>query len=291
VRGGPYWYSTTAWASGNTIDATGLTVTEGTDEVEFFDGAWSDPHYTYAWTGTANASSSTRTRKDSRDPDALKQAPGTTDWDFLDSLVRTAGLRLYCDELRRWYLVDRASYTVPGSVRISEGVNATDGDDTVSLQGTTPDGAPAWYTGLVVVYRWTDSAGVQQTAYDAAGTAQKVYRIELNRPYPGPGLAASRLAQATGRGRVQNLTALSDLTTTPGMSLVSTLPATPIQTGTVSAVTWYWAAEGDRHDLMDVRSRGLVDTSETAWMFQPEGYAWEDVPTGESWDEYETPTP
>lgn len=61
VRGGPYWYSTTAWASGNTIDATGLTVTEGTDEVEFFDGDTPDANdYLYEWTGTANASSSVR---------------------------------------------------------------------------------------------------------------------------------------------------------------------------------------------------------------------------------------
>lgn len=282
ARGGPYWYSTTAWASGNTIDATGLTVTEGTDEIDFFDGATVDDYYTYAWTGTANASSSTRTRNDNRDPDALKQAPGVTDWDFLDPLIRTAGLRLFCDEQRAWRLVEPASYRLEGETRVSEGTNATRGADTISLQATRPDGSPVWYTGVVVVYRWTDTDGVQHVAYDAAGTGQKVYRIELARPYPGPGLAVSRLAQATGRGRVQDLEALADLGATPGQSLVSTMPATPIQLGQVSAVKWFWAAEGERHDLMAIRSRGLTDTPPTAWAFA-EG-TWDDV-AGIQWNE------
>lgn len=224
--------------------------------------------------------------EDGRDADALKQAPGVTDWDFLDPLVRTAGLRLFCDEQRAWRLVNPATYRVDGETRVSEGINATRGDDTISLQATRPDGSPVWYTGVVVVYRWTDADGVQQVAYDPAGTPQKLYRIELNRPYPGPGLAAARLAQATGRGRVQELEALADLGATPGQTLVSTMPATPIQLGVVSAVTWYWAAEGDRHDLMTIRSRGLTDTPETAWYFaegewgEVAGIGWDDITTG-----------
>ncbi|MGN6272486.1 MAG: hypothetical protein ACTHMQ_05280 [Protaetiibacter sp.] len=280
TRMGPYWYSTTAWASGNTIDATGLIVTEGTDEVEFFDGAWSDTHYTYAWTGTANNSSSTRTRLDNRSVDLLKQEPGQTFWDFLDPLVRTAGLRLFCDEQRAWRLVERSSYSVPGEVRVSEGTNATRGLDIIDLHANQPDGTPVWVSGYVVKYSWTDSAGVAQVAYDSAGTGENVYRLELTTPYPGPGLAASRLAQATGRGRVQDLEALADLTATPGQMLVSTLPGTPIQTGTVSAVTWHWAAEGDAHDLMDVRSRALTDTPPGAWVFA-DG-TWSDV-SGIDW--------
>lgn len=37
IRAGLYWYSTTAWAVGNTLDGTGLIMTEGTDVVPFFD--------------------------------------------------------------------------------------------------------------------------------------------------------------------------------------------------------------------------------------------------------------
>ena len=216
------------------------------------------------------------------DIDALKQQPGVTDWDFLDPLVRAAGLRLFCDEHRAWRLVDPSSYRVPGEVRVSEGTNATRDEDTISLQATRPDGSPVWYTGVVVKYTWTDAAGAQQVAYDAAGTPQKVYLIEINRPYPGQGLASARLAQATGRGRVQDLEALADLNATPGMTLVSTLPATPLQTGVVSSTTWYWSAEGDRHDLMAIRSRGLTDTPATAWVLA-EG-AWQDV-AGIAWNQ------
>lgn len=37
VRMGPYWYSTTAWTIGQTIDATAVMITEGTADPDFFD--------------------------------------------------------------------------------------------------------------------------------------------------------------------------------------------------------------------------------------------------------------
>lgn len=53
-RMGPYWYSTVAWAIGNTLDVAGVTITEGTDVVPFFDGSFPDS----SWVGTADASTS-----------------------------------------------------------------------------------------------------------------------------------------------------------------------------------------------------------------------------------------
>lgn len=243
-----------------------VTVVIGATPLDF-NGATVDANYTYAWTGTAHASTSTRTRLDSRSPDLLKWQPGVTAWEFLDPLIRTSGLRLFCDEERDWYLVDAAAFLVDGVTSVSAGNNAVSGTDTISLQSTQPDGSPAWYSGVQVIYRWTDAAGVQQTAYDYAGTGDKGYAITLDRAYPGPGLAASRLAAAAGRGRTQELEALADLNTSPGQTLVSTLPGTPVQLGIVSAVTWAWSADGDAHDLMTIRSEGLQDTPANAWFF------------------------
>lgn len=268
TRVGPYWYSTAAWAAGNTLDATGLTITATSTSLPFFDGATTDAYYTYAWTGTAHASASTRTRVDSRSTDILKLEPGVSYWDFLNPLVRQSGYRLFCDEARTWRLVD-SDYTVDGTVTVSEGFNASQGTDSRDLRATNADGSPVAYTAAVIKYVWTDALGVQQTRYDSAGsgTGRKVYRLTEERAYPGPGQAQAILNRAAGRGRTQNLTALLDLTATPGMALVSTLPSIPIVTGQVSAVTLHFDAEGDSHGLMDIDSTGLTETPANAWLF------------------------
>lgn len=221
--------------------------------------------------------------EDGRDPDALKREPGERAWDFLDSLVQSAGLRLFCDEQRRWYLVDPAGYSVPGSLRISEGTNATAASDTIDLSAGDR-GITGYAETIVVRYRWTDADKVQQVAYDAAGENHGVGRlIDVNRPFPGFGAAQAAYRKARGKGRTLALEALTDLAATPGKTLVATLPGAPVQAGVVSSVEF-------RDDgTMRVGSRGLTDAPETAWALQPDGYAWEDVPTGQSWDEYETP--
>jgi hypothetical protein len=237
--------------------------------VEYFDGSTVDDYYTYAWTGTAHASSSTRTRNDSRSPDVLKRAPGVKAWDFLSPLVEAAGLRLFCDEQRRWWLVDPTVYTVEGSLRISEGFNATAASDTIDLSAADR-GVPGYAETVVVKYTWTDADGVQQVAYDAAGEEHGIGRlVELDRPYPGPGYAAAQLRKSEGKGRTLDLEALTDLTATPGQVLVATIPGAPIQTGVVSSVEW--RSEGE----MRVGSRGLTDTPATAWALA-EG-TWDDV--------------
>lgn len=51
---GPYWYSTTAWAVGNTLDIAGVTITETSTSA---DPAYSDGSFlNCSWVGTAHAS-------------------------------------------------------------------------------------------------------------------------------------------------------------------------------------------------------------------------------------------
>jgi len=276
---------TSSAAIGMTMDMDGLIAVQGTTLPTYFDGSTTDTAVNdYAWTGTAHASTSTWKKNVAS---AMTINPGDTYWDFLDTVIQAGALRLFADEQGVWRLVEPAGYLVPGLLNVGETTNAVEGNDIISLVRSS-EGVPQWATGVVIKYTWI-VAGVTNTAYDVAGTGDVIARIEVERPFPGAGAAAAYLKRYTGRGRVQNLTALLDLEATPSMALSSTMPGTPIQTGVVSAVTFYWSADGDEHGLMDVRSRGLTDTPETAWVLQPVGYAWDDVPVGMSWPEYVTP--
>lgn len=247
------------------------------DPHEYFDGASTDTDiYTYSWTGTAHGSTSTRVTATgvSADLDALTWQPGVTAWDFLEPLVQSAGLRFYCDEQRRWHLVDPA--LVPASnVSVSEDVNLLDADESISRYAE-------WFDAVVVRYQWTTDAGVTRIKYDIAsevvGTPKAVLRIDENRPYPGPGYAASVLRRAEGRGRVFGLTALSDYRVTPGDTLKAVIPDTPEQNGRVSAVAWDLPSR-----RMTIRSSGLIDVNPTAWIELAAGQRWIDSPVGESW--------
>jgi len=213
--------------------------------------------------------------------EALLWEPGVTAWDFLQPLVEASGLRLFCDEQRVWRLVDPASYKVSGQVNIAATVNLTRGEDTISRYGD-------WYDSVVVKYSWSDILNEPHVAYDSAGApGTKTLVKSYDRAYPGAGAAAAILSRTTGRGRVLALGALADFGATPGKSLIATLPDTPLQSGVISTVEWSFESEGELG--MTIRSRGLVDTPDTAWVRQPEGYAWEDVPADVPWDEYETP--
>jgi hypothetical protein len=117
-------------------------------------------------------------------------------------------------------------------------------------------------------------------AYDVAGEydARKVFAETRQLPFPGPGAAAALLERKRGRGRVLEVSAVSSYDTYPGRAVAITLPATAVQTGYVSAVTWDHPA-----DEMTVKSRGLIDTPESAWMFLFSGDSWNNSPAGASW--------
>lgn len=256
------------YTAGQALYGDAAMLTEGPVLWPYFNGSTvADAYYTYSWSDAANLSTSRRTPKSDRDPDAIIWEPGTKAWDYLQPLFESAGLRLFCDESRKWWLVNSSAYTVAGQVNLSQANNLTRAEDTISRR-------EEWFDSVVIRYRWDDSAGASHTAYDSAGTSGGVTRlVEWERPYPGAGAAASILERAQGRGRTLALEALSDLTTTPGMSLVASLPNTPIQTGVVGNVTWSFSADGES-GVMRLGSRGLTDTPATAWALAPATRTW-----------------
>lgn len=210
-----------------------------------------------SWDGDANASISRLTPLIDRSPEATDIVPGVSWWDYLAPHVRANDLRVWCDENRDWRLTEPFP-TVAGTVTVTEGVNAIDGEDVVSFQATSESGVPLFFTGVVVRYHWTDGLGIPRERFDFAGTDRKVVRVDVEAAWPGAGRAASILAAAEGRGRTQQLTAVMNLDATPGMALSTDLPSTPEQIGAVEAVTWRWS-DGPDHGTMTVRARDLEE--------------------------------
>lgn len=252
----------------NGLDTGGLPYT-------YFDGSTVDTaFYNYQWSGTANASTSTRTALIDRGPELLSWKPGTSLWDFMQPLLTTSSLRLFCDEVGVWRLVD-ATYSVPGTTVVSQGWNATDGTDTISRD------QDEWADAVVVRYSWTDpDTGLPREQWDVASIPgyTKVLTVEYLRPFPGPGAATYILSRMQGHGRILDLGAINDYTTSPGRSISADMPDTPTQTGVVASVTWDFVT----HE-MRVKSRGLVDTPDSAWIFLAAGRSWLSEPVGGSW--------
>lgn len=231
---------------------------EGDETIEYFDGSTSLPAtYTYAWADAANLSSSTRTPVYERDPDVFIWPAGTSAWDFLEPLVASAELRLFCNERREWLLINPSLYAADGVLVVNQD-NTIEGTDVVAL------GDPEIYcTGVSIVYTWTDRNGNERTRTDSAGTGGQVLRVDINRPWPGDGVAAWMLSRRQGQGRVQELTTIGRMFagnspymayTNPSMQVSTSLPGTADQLGQLVSVEW-----GLTDGLMNVTTRALTD--------------------------------
>lgn len=231
---------------------------EGDETIEYFDGSTSLPAtYTYAWEDAAHLSSSTRTPVYERDPDVFIWPAGTSAWDFLEPLVASAELRLFCNERREWLLINPSLYAADGVLVVNQD-NTIEGNDVVAL------GDPEIYcTGVSIVYTWTDRNGNERTRTDSAGTGGQVLRVDINRPWPGDGVAAWMLSRRQGQGRVQEITTIGRMFagnspymayTNPSMQVSTSLPGTADQLGQLVSVEW-----GLTDGLMNVTTRALTD--------------------------------
>jgi len=211
------------------------------------------------------------------DPAASKWMPGVKAWDYLAPIVQSAQLRLWCDENGIFHL-STATEVQPGNLVLSQGGSIVDATDTIDRDGDD------WYDSVVIVYQWTDAAGVTQTAYDIASTPgySKTLTLTYEQPYPGPGAAQGVLNRALGRGRSLGPTVVSDYTATPGQPVVVNLDDTPTQTGYLSSVAWSWPQAE-----MEAKTRGLIDTPATAYMFGPDGLSYNAVPAGISYNTFD----
>lgn len=240
----------------------------------YFDGtgAYADPSaadYAFSWTGAANNSTSRRTAGSlSRSPDMLTWRPGVSAWDFIQPLFQLLGFRLFCDEARRWYLVDGVSFVAPGMLQLTMPGNLHKATDSISRDGD-------WYDAAIARYRWTDRTGVSYERIDsyAPPGSVKVRVFDIDAPYPGPGFAQYAVTRAEGRGREAELAALSNLTVSPSQMLRVNLPDTPELIGVVRRVE-FDLTEG----TMQIASRGLTDVPEGSWSLVDPALTWAAAP-------------
>ena len=269
----PIIWGTTS-TGGTLLYADAAILAEGTDAAYFDGDTPSTTDYGYAWTGTAGNSTATRTALISRSPELLNWQPGVSAWDFIQPLFRAAGFRLFCDEQRRWFLVD-ASYLEAGQLQLSVPTNLTEAGDEISRDNDD------WFDAALVIYKWNDSTNTPQVRYDFYSQAgyTRVQTFTYERAYPGPGAASYLVRRALGKGRTMSgLAAVSRYSARPSQPVVVTLPSTPIQTGIIARVTFDLG-----RDEMTIDSRGLTDTPTTAWVFLAAGQKWTDSAVGASW--------
>lgn len=174
---------------------------------------------------------------------------GESLWSFLDAFIRTNGLRLYCDEQRRWFLEAPAT----GASGTLELTAITQMRDVLSRED------PAYGDGAVVIYEWFDDDGVRQRVYQFAAVPDVVSKVVVQTfTVPNPSLAAAPAAalrtRALTRGRDVGIEAVSDYRADPGQSVLVTSPVTTVNGAMVSAVTWRFP-----EDRMDISTRDSVD--------------------------------
>lgn len=239
-------------AAGNLHFVDGVMFHEGNEAIPLFTGSTPTDAYTYAWDKDVNASASTRTPTSvERLPESLLWRAGVSGMAFLEPLLKAAGLRLVCDEQRRWTL-RAADFRAAGNQSYRYAVNIETADEKLSREDD------AWYDAAVYVYTWTDSSGIEQTRTDAFALTTpptKVLRVELrDTVYPGPGRAENIVRRAQGRGRTVTVSAIPTWDERTDQYLSILLEGTPIQTGLASTV---------RYDLADATvtvSARTVDT-------------------------------
>lgn len=235
-------------------NVTGWRLSESTGDADadalYFDGATTDTtSYDYSWADEAHASVSRRAVVDLSQPTAesLIWKAGDSGWRFIIALLAKFNRRVWCDEERKWYMMNPDTWSVSGTLEI-DGLSATQAGERIEL-GNTDEYA----SGVFLRHRWTGTDGQRYERVDTAGDESHVRVIELDTPYPGPGAADAILARMDGRGSVLDVTALADFTATPGMTAQVTLPGEAMRELAVTAVEWQLTT-----GLMRVQTRALI---------------------------------
>lgn len=206
----------------------------GVDDSEYFWGGKADTTtYDYSWSGDPDVSVSKRRAVIDRKPELLAWRAGRSAIDFLHPLVQVHGLRLVCDEQRRWTLRDE-NYTAEGSLSIRTGINLADGDDSIDRD------SGMWFDAAIVYYRWTDYNGVAREKADtfALPGASQTVEIVKESPYPGPGFAEYVVRRAQHRGREVSATTVANWTAKAEQPITIILDGAPTQIGATTSVSY-----------------------------------------------------
>lgn len=155
---------------------------------------------------------------------------GNTLWDFIETVTTASGFRVYCDEQRRWYLVE--STAVVGDLVLDDTDNITAFNKSLSRD-------TLWYNQAVIEYE-DPSAGTIFDSYYATGTGalRTFYQKKENMTFPGAGAAQAIVERSLTRGETYNVEAIANFDARPQQSLVVDITGEPLKTGVVQSITW-----------------------------------------------------
>lgn len=220
---------------------------EGIEEVEYFDGSNTPTGYTTEWTEATHLSPSVRIPITPRDPESTVWRAGVSALEFLHPLFQAAGLRLVCDEQRRWTLRDE-DYKADGSVSAVYAQNLREGSERISLD------AGLYFDARLTRYRWTRNGRdyVQDDYYELNDPPQVVDFVEIEAPYPGPGRSEYAVRRAQSRGREVDITVATDMSVSAEQNVNVTLQDGVAQIGVAQTVQFIWSRTVDE---MRIRTR------------------------------------
>lgn len=177
--------------------------------------------------------------------------PGVSAAEWLAPMIQSVGLRLWCDELRRWQLTVSQPYL--GLPAVAPQVSPKAG----STEKLTR--ADEWCDAAIVVYSWTDAGNIPRRQVDTHTTPgwSKAVVQELDSVYPGPGAAARIVGFAMSRGRSIEYSSVSDYNVNPGMVIDMLIPGIE-QYATIGAVAWNLPADEMRLTLRDLSNSVLL---------------------------------
>lgn len=169
----------------------------------------------------------------------------STAWDFMETVATAAGLKIYCDEQRRWYLVDPAA--VSGDLNLNDADNITNFTKELSRNGL-------WYNQAVIQYD-TISDGVIWDNYYASGTGaiRTLFMRKENIEFPGMGAAQSLVERSLTRGELYNVEAIANYDARPRQTLTVDITGEPVKTGIVQSISWALPSARMSVDIRDLQ--------------------------------------
>lgn len=241
----------------NELDKT-TTVTLASDEALLQDYAWvSATPYTPTTTDVATltnyvlskigASLATGFSTGTFVNTDVKWLPGQSGWDFINPIVQSADLVLYCDEGRNWRLVSATATS--GSLILEDTSNILELTSSIDI---TRD----YFDSCVVQYSWYNGTA-QQVAYDiyAPVGSVKTKNVQINgTPYPGNGLAYALTQRALTRSAMFELNAVSNYDARPRQELTVNVTDQTPKLAVISSINWRVPA-----DTMNINIRNLTE--------------------------------
>ena len=150
-------------------------------------------------------------------------------WDFLDTVTKAANLVIYCDEKRRWHLIEPTA--TAGTLNLKDDDNIT-----AFTKQLTRDGN--YYNNAIIRYNTPD--GVFYDDFSAAGgTPRKsFYQVIEGIDFPGYGAAQAIVQRSLTRGELYDMQAVANFDGRPRQSLTVDITGEPVKTGIVQSVSW-----------------------------------------------------